>query len=321
MGKILVSASHFHTLCKEAWALLEQHGHEVIYDPKREFPAYSAEELKKLLPGVDGALIGLDFYTEEIFRNAPELKVVAKFGVGTDNIDLDAASSHGVKVVNAPGMNSNSVAELTVCCMLGLLRCVVPLHQKMEKGLWPRYVGSELQGKTVGLLGFGAISKSVAKKLSAFDAKVLAYDLYPDYQSAEQLGVTLTSMDEIIIQSDIISLHIPSSRETYHLFNKETFSRMKKGSYLINAARGPLVDLDDLCDALRQGQLAGAALDAFEAEPLPADSPIFGCENVILTPHTGGETEEAYRRISLSACADICAVLEGKEPVHWVNKK
>ena len=319
MGKVLVSASHFHTLCKEAWNLLESNGHEVIYDYKREFPAYSTEELKEILPDIDAALIGLDFYTEEVFSCAPKLKVVAKFGVGVDNIDIEAASRHGVKVVNAPGMNSNAVAELTVGYIIGLLRSIVPLHQKMTAGLWPRYMGGELLGKTVGLLGFGAIAKSVAKKLAAFDARVIAYDLFPDYEAAERLGVTIVSMDEIIETSDIISLHIPPSKETYHLFNKKTFKRMKKGSYLINAARGSLVDLNDLSEALLLGHLAGAALDAFEVEPLPKDAPIFQCENIILAPHTGGETAEAYNRVSLSACADICAVLAGKECLHCLN--
>lgn len=319
MGKVLVSASHFHTLCKKAWNLLEENGHEIIYDPMREFPAYSTEELKSLLPGVDAALIGLDFYNDEVFRNAPDLKVVAKFGVGVDNIDIPSATRHGVKIVNAPGMNSNAVAELTVCYMLGLLRSLIPLHQQMTQGFWPRYVGGELLGKTVGLVGFGAIARSVAKKLMAFDTKVLAYDLYPNPEAAERLGVTLTPLEQIIEQSDIISLHIPPSKETFHLFNQDVFSRMKKGAYLINAARGSLVDLDALSQALLSGHLAGAALDAFEIEPLPQDAPIFQCENIILAPHTGGETAESYDRVSLSACMDICTILAGKESPHCLN--
>lgn len=319
MAKVLISSSHFNTFCKDARALLESNGHEVIFDPNRSFPSYSTEELKKILPGISAALIGLDVYNNEVFEHAPDLKAVAKFGVGVDNIDIESASRHGVKVINAPGMNSNAVAELTVCYMLGLLRCVVPLHQSMLQSNWVRYMGSELLGKTVGLLGFGAIAKSVAKKLAAFDVRVIAYDLFPNYEAAERLGVTMVSMDEIIEQSDIISLHIPPSKETYHLFNKDTFVRMKKGSYLINAARGHLVDLEDLSEALQSGHLAGAALDAFEVEPLPKDSPIFQCKNIILSPHTGAETAESYNRVSLSACADICAVLAGKEAVHCLN--
>lgn len=320
MGKVLVSASHFDTLCKEAWALLEEHGHQVIFDPDREFPAYSAEELKEILPQIDAALIGLDAFTAEIFDIPSPLKVVAKFGVGIDNIDLQAAKRHGIKVLNTPGMNSNAVSELTVGFILSLLRSVTLLHNQMNQGIWSRYMGMELSGRVVGLVGFGAVARSTAKKLAAFDTKIIAYDTYPDYKAAEELGVSFVSLDELIRSSDIISLHMPASPETRNLFNEETFAKMKPGSYLVNTARGALVDIQALCNALQSGHLAGAALDAFDPEPLPNDSPIRKCQNVLLTPHTGGETIESYRRVSLAACRGICDVLDGKEPKYWQNR-
>lgn len=320
MGKILVSASHFDTLCQEAWSLLEEHGHTVIFDPNRKFPAYSAEELKEILPQIDAALIGLDAFTAEIFDIPSPLKVVAKFGVGIDNIDLQAAKLHGVKVLNTPGMNSNAVSELTIAFILSLLRSVTPLHNQMVQGIWSRYIGGELSGRTVGLVGFGAIARSTARKLRAFDAKVIAYDMYPNYKAAEELGVDFVSLDELVRRSDIISLHIPASPETKNLFNEETFAKMKPGSFLINTARGSLVDIQALYNALQSGHLAGAALDAFDPEPLPDDSPIRKCKNVLLTPHTGAETVESYRRVSLTACRGICDVLDGKEPQYWQNR-
>ena len=319
MGKVLISSSHFDTLCMDAWKLVESRGHEVIYDPSRGFPAYTQEELKQILPDIDGTLIGMDHYTEELFTAAPKLKVVAKFGVGVDNIDIEAATRHGVRVVNTPGINSNSVAELAIGFMLDLLRGITSLHQKMGQGIWQRYIGSELNGKTVGLLGFGAIARSVAEKLKAFGANVIAYDLYPDKEAADKLQVRLTTLDEVIESSDIVSIHIPATAQTHHLFNREMFLRMKKGAYLVNTARGALVDLDALKDALLSGQLSGAALDAFEQEPLPADSPIFQCPNIILTPHTGAETADSYRRVALTACECICDVLDGKEPNFHIN--
>lgn len=261
----------------------------------------------------------MDHYTEELFAAAPKLKVVAKFGVGVDNIDIEAATRHGIRVVNTPGINSNSVAELAVGFMLDLLRNITSLHQKMKQGIWQRYIGSELNGKTVGLLGFGAIARSVAEKLNAFGVNVIAYDLYPDKEAADKLQVRLTGMDEVIENSDIVSIHIPATAETRHLFNREMFLRMKKGAYLINTARGALVNPDDLKEALLSGQLSGAALDAFEQEPLPVDSPIFQCPNIILTPHTGAETADSYRRVALTACECICDVLDGKEPEFHVN--
>ena len=320
MGKILVSASHYDVLCKEAWELLEEKGHEVIFETSRSFPAYSSEELKKILPNIDAAIIGLDEYTEEIFKVAPKLKAVAKFGVGVDNIDCQAATKYGVKVLNAPGMNSNAVAELTVGLMIDLLRKLIPLHEAVKAGAWPRSMGREIKGKTIGLLGLGSIARLVARKLQCFDAEVIAYDLYPDLKKAGELNVTMVSMDEVIEKSDILSIHIPPSPETYHLFNDATFAKMKDKAYIINAARGALIDLDALSRALKSGKLTGAALDAFEMEPLSGGEAILSCENVILTPHTGGETEEAYRNISLCTAKDIIKVLDGDIPECWVNR-
>ena len=204
--------------------------------------------------------------------------------------------------------------------ILNLLRRIIPTHQALERGEWPRWLGSELKGKTVGLVGFGATAKLVAKKLSGFDVKVLAFDLYMNKEAADALGVQACALSELIAASDIVSLHIPASENTYHMFNAEMFLRMKKGAYLINAARGGLVDIDALCAALQKGQLAGTALDAFEVEPLPADSEIFRSGNVICTPHIGAETREAYTNVSLCVSQGIIDVLAGRNPAYWVNR-
>ena len=319
MGRILVSASHFDTLCKEAWELLEKEGHEVVFDKARSFPAYSYDELKDIIGDIDATIIGMDQYNEDVFQLSSRLKAVAKFGVGVDNIDLEAATRHGVKVLNAPGQNSNAVAELTVCFILDLLREVISTHKELEKGNWPRRIGVELKGKTVGLVGFGAIARLVAKKLAGFDVKVKAYDIYMDPARAAELGVEACTLDEIIATSDIVSLHIPATKETHHMFNAEMFSRMKRGAYLINAARGALVDLDALTKALREGQISGAALDAFEIEPLPAGMELFQY-NVVCTPHIGAESYEAYRNVSLCVAQGVADVLAGREPRYWVNR-
>ena len=323
MASVLVSASHFDTLCQDAWKLFTENGIDVIFDPARSFPAYTSDEIEALPQREDivAALIGMDdFRDERKYKALPNLKAVAKFGVGVDNIDGELARRYGVKALNAPGQNSNAVAELTVGFIIDLLRHVVPLHKDMEKGLWPRFMGSEIKGKTVGLLGFGAIARLVAKKLQAFDVRVLAFDLYPNEKAAEELGVTMTTREAVITESDIVSIHIPATPETHHLFNRETIATMKDGAYLVNAARGALVDLDDLADALMSGKLAGAALDAFEVEPLPLDAKILKCENIILTPHTGAETRESYYNVSMTTAADIIAVLQGREPKFCVNR-
>lgn len=266
------------------------------------------------------ALIGMDDFRDEgKFKALPNLKAVAKFGVGVDNIDGEMAKRYGVAALNAPGQNSNAVAELTVGFMLDLPRHVIPLHKAMEQGGWPRFIGSEIKGKTVGLLGFGAIARLVAQKLRAFDVTVLAFDLYPNEKLAEELGVRMVSREEVITASDLVSIHIPATPETHHLFNRETIASMRDGAYLLNPARGALVDLDALAEALLSGKLAGAALDAFEVEPLPAGAPILKCENIVLTPHTGAETKESYYNVSMTTVQDILRVLKGEKPVHCVN--
>ncbi|MCD7736026.1 MAG: phosphoglycerate dehydrogenase [Lachnospiraceae bacterium] len=323
MQKVLVSASHYDTLCADAWKLFEENGLEVIFDPKKPFPAYTTEEILALPEKEDivAAVIGMDDYRDEAkYKALPNLKAVAKFGVGVDNIDGELAKKYGVKSLNAPGQNSNAVAELTVGVVLDLLRHVIPLHKDMEKGLWPRILGAELKGKTVGLLGFGAIARLVAKKLQAFDTQIIAYDLYPNEKLAKELGVRMTTQEEVITGCDIVSLHIPATPETYHLFNAETIASMKDGAYLLNLARGALVDLDALAEALQSGKLSGAALDAFETEPLPLDASILKCENVVLTPHTGAETVESYYNVSMTTAKDIIAVVKGEEPEHCVNR-
>lgn len=319
MGKILVSSSHFEELCQGAKALLLEAGHEIVLH-KGELPYMSFAEIAAVAPEIDGAIIGLDDWTEEVFQLAPKLKVVAKFGVGTDNIDKEAAKRHGIKVINAPGMNSNAVAELTVGLMIDMLRQVTSLHTAMTRGQWPRFMGGELEGRTIGLLGFGAIARLVAKKLQGFDVRLIASDLYPNRELAEKYGVEILSSEEVIAQSDILSIHVPSTPQTYHMFNQDTFARMKRGACLVNAARGSIIDTQALVDALHSGQIACAALDAFENEPLSAEDPLLLTGKVICTPHTGAETKESYHRVSMCVAQGVVDVLNGKEPQFCVNR-
>lgn len=320
MGRVLVSASHFDTLCQEAWKLLEENGHEVVYDPARAFPAYGTEELRTLLPEIDAAIIGLDQYNEEVLSISPRLKIVSKFGVGVDNIDLDAARERRICATNAPGCNANGVAELTVALIVDLLRGVVRTHTDLTMGQWNRPIDKELKGKTLGLLGFGAIGKLVAKKLSGWDVRILAYDPRMDHAAAENLQVTVCgTAEEVITECNILSLHFPATAENYHMFDQEKFASMKQGAYFINCARGTLMDLDALCAALKSGQLAGAAIDAFEMEPLPKDAEIFSCGNVVCLPHIGAETEDAYRNVSMCVAQDVIRVLRGEPPHCWAN--
>ncbi|KMZ53764.1 phosphoglycerate dehydrogenase [Dorea sp. D27] len=319
MGKILITASHYEELCQDAKQMLEEHGHELIIN-KSDMPYYTYEQIAQVIGDVDGAVIGLDDWTEDIFKIAPKLKVIAKFGVGVDNIDIRKAKEYGIKVINAPGQNSNAVAELTIGLMIGVLRGIIPLHKKMENGEWVRRVGHEIKGKTIGLLGFGAIARLTAEKLMKFDAEVIASDLYPDERLAAEYDVKMVTQKELLSRSDIISVHIPASEKTYHLLDAEAFNRMKDEAYIINCARGSIIDTDALCRALKSGRIGGAALDAFEAEPLTKDAEILACGNVICTPHTGAETYEAYKNVSMCTAQGVIDVLEGREPEYCTNR-
>ncbi len=318
MGNILITASHFQTLCREAIHLLEANGHRVILND-HELPYYSFGELAVWAPEIDGAIIGIDQWNEQVFRIAPRLKILARFGVGVDNIDLAAAKRHGVQVVNAAGMNANAVSELAVAMILNCLRNVPELSRKLAGGQWSRAVGRDLLGKTVGLLGFGDIGSRVAKKLTGFEVRLLAYDPYPNREKATALGVTLADADTVLTESDIISIHMPSTPETRHIMNNEAFQKMKSGSFFINTARGALVDTQALVDAVVSGHLAGAAVDVYEQEPLPMDAAILHTPGIQCTPHTGAETRETYSNISMMAAQAIIDSLNGKKPKNWLN--
>ena len=319
MGNILVTASHFETLCQDAIRLLEENGHRVILN-NHDMPYYSFEELAVWAPEIHGAIIGMDQWNDQVFQIAPNLKILARFGVGVDNIDLEAAKRRGIQVVNAAGMNANAVAELALTMILNCLRQFPQLNQELIQGTWARAVGRDLQGKTVGLLGFGDIGSRVAKKLSGFDVNLIAYDPYPNLKKAEMLGVTMADMDTVLQQSDIVSIHMPSIPATRHVMNRETFGKMKPGSYFINTARGALVDTPALVEMVSNGHLAGAAVDVYEQEPLPMDAPILHTPGILCTPHTGAETLETYQNISIMAAQAVIDSLGGKEPKNWINR-
>ena len=317
--KILVTSSHYEKMCAEAKKLLESKGCKLEINNKNE-PFYTFEELAATIGDVDAAIIGLDNWNEEVYKIAPKLKVITKFGVGVDNIDLKKAKEYGIKVLNARGGNANAVAELAVGMILDLMRNISPLNQEMKVNNWLRHVGFELKDQTVGLLGFGDISQRVAKKLTGFDVKVMAYDPYPNHTKAKEFNVEMVDEATLLNKCNIVSIHIPNTKENFHYINSETIGKMKKGSYIINTARGALIDTDALCDAVESGYLAGAATDVYEQEPLPKDARILRYPQIVTLPHSGAETFSAYHNIGLITANGVLDVLEGREPQNWLNK-
>ena len=319
--KVLITAtkSKYMAYGTEGRKLLEDKGYELIYNEtgKKRIPR---EVLETILPDLDAVIVSADRWDEEMFRLAPKLKIIAKYGVGVDNIDCEKAREYDIKVTNAKGGNSQAVAELAVTLILCALRRVPMLDSKAKETGWFRYMGRELHGKTVGLLGFGDIGQRVAGIVAAFGSRVIAYDPYPNVEKAKHLKVELKTMDEVLACSDIVSIHMPALPETEHIMNGETFLRMRDGAYFINTARGSLVDEDALCDALDSGKLSGAAIDVFAKEPLLGDERVLHTEGLITIPHAGAETQEAYGMVSLLTAQSVIDVLEGRTPENWVNR-
>jgi D-3-phosphoglycerate dehydrogenase len=296
---------------------LEAQVGEVIYNPTGK-PLTSAE-VAQLLPEIDGYIAGLDGIDANALKNADRLKVIARYGVGVDNVDLTAAREKGIVVTNTPGANSVSVAELALGLMLALARQIPEAVEAVHQGKWPRYSGVSLEGKTVGILGLGAIGKQLAHRLSGFDCKIVAFDPFADIAYAKDNHIELATMDEVIGQADFVSLHLPLLPETRGIVNDAFLNKMKKGSFLINTSRGEAIDEDALLKALQSGHLKGAGLDAFTVEPPDPKNPLLALPQVVVTPHLGAQTDGATSNMGWLAMRDCLAVLKGEKPVYQVS--
>src|SRR5689334_5921513 len=256
----------------------------------------------------------------EAIAAAKNLKVIARAGVGLDNVDVPAATQAGVMVVNAPTSNITSAAELAVGLLLSTARNIAPANQALKGGAWKRskYGGVELLDKKVGVVGFGRIGQLVAERLKGFGVEILAYDPYVSAQRAGQLGAQLVSLDELLEQSDFITVHLPKSPETLGLIGKEALTKVKPTVRIINAARGGIVDEEALAEALREGRVAGAGIDVFAKEPT-TESPLFEHESVVVTPHLGASTDEAQEKAGVSVAKSVRLALGGDLVPDAVN--
>jgi D-3-phosphoglycerate dehydrogenase len=291
---------------------------EVIYNPTGK--PLSSVQVAELLPGIDGYIAGLDQIDENALQKADRLKVIARYGVGVDNVNLEAAQRMGIVVTNTPGANSVSVAELALGLILALARKIPAAHEAVRQGKWPRLAGLSIEGKTVGIVGFGAIGKQLARRLAGFDCRILACDPYPDSEFATANQVTLCPLPELLLRSDFVSLHLPLLPETRGLVDETFLEKMKRGAYLVNTSRGELVNESALLEALQNGHLCGAGLDAFANEPPDPDLPLLAHPNVIATPHLGAQTDGATSNMGWMAMNDCLSVLRGLKPHNPVLK-
>lgn len=258
--------------------------------------------------------------TADVLAAGTKLRVVGRAGTGVDNIDVDAATQRGIVVVNAPASNSVAVAELTIGFILALARHVPQAHGSLQSGKWERnkYMGFEVRGKTLGLVGLGRIGAEVARRARAMEMTVIAYDPVVSTGRAAQIGVTLASLDDVLAQSDFVSLHVPLVDATRNLINAERLAQMKSSACIINAARGGIIDEAALANALERKQIAGAALDVFAKEP-PTDNPLIGHPNLIATPHLGASTLEAQALTGVDVAEGVLTALAGGTPTYAVN--
>ena len=285
--------------------------------------ANRAELLAELGKGVDAVLIrSATKMDAEAIAAAKGLKVIARAGVGLDNVDIPAATAAGVMVVNAPTSNIVSAAELAISLLLASARFISPAHAALRNGKWARskYTGAELFEKTLGIVGFGRIGQLVAHRMQAFGMNVVAYDPYLQPAKAAQLGVELVELDELLKRSDFITIHLPKTKETANLIGVEALKKVKKEVRIINAARGGVLDEAALYDAIVEGRVAGAGLDVYVTEPC-TDSPLFQLDQVVATPHLGASTDEAQERAGIAVAVSVRKALAGELVPDAVNVK
>ena len=269
------------------------------------------------LIGYNAIISAGEKFPAEVFRALKgDLKLLSRYGVGTDEIDKAAAAECGVAVCNAAGTLSTAVAECAMGLILSLLRSIPDADKEVRQGDWSRFfeskTGTQLEGKTVGIIGFGDISKALAKMLSGFDCNVMAYDLYWDEKAAKELNVTYADIETIQRQADIISIHVPSTPATDGMINREFLSKCKKNAILINTARGRLVVAEDLADALNNGIIAGAGMDVFSPEPPDPSNPLLTAKNTVLMPHSGACTIESHEKAGMTAAKNVADFFNGK---------
>lgn len=258
---------------------------------------------------------------QSVLAKARKLRVIGRAGVGVDNVDLDAATEAGVLVMNTPGGNAISVAEHTLALMLAMARHIPRADASTRAGKWEKkkFMGNELRGKTLGVIGLGSIGREVVKRARAFEMRIIAHDPYVTAKLAEDLGVALTDLARLYAESDYITLHVAATPETQGMFSHEAFRQMKQGVRIVNCARGELVDETALCDAIASGKVAGAAIDVFATEPPPAGYPLFAADGLLATPHIGGSTEEAQEIVGVRIAEQVVEYLKNGAALNAVN--
>jgi D-3-phosphoglycerate dehydrogenase len=311
--KVLITSRSFGQVSDEPLNILKENGIEVDFQNE----SYDEEKFINIIGEYDALIIGAHKFSEKAMQKAKKLKIVCKHGAGLDNIDLELAKKYNLRVTNVPATNSNAVADLAFGLMLDVARKISFGANGVKNGVWGKIIGTDVCYKTLGLIGFGAIARNVAKRAAGFGMKVLAYDPFVSTLPEEFSHVKLVSFEEVIKQADFLSIHVPLNEKTRNLINREQMTMMKKGSFIINTSRGGIVNEADLYECLKIGHLAGAGLDVTEQEP-PKGSPLLTLDNVTIVPHIGMYSKEAINAVSLVCAKNVVKVLNGEQPDNIV---
>ena len=321
MAKVLAASISF---CKfsanqKPGEILREAG--IAVDISDKGKALTEAELLSVIENYDGIIVGTDPMTPEVIRKGNNLKIIAKNGVGYDNIHLRVATDQRVYVTYTPGAVEQTVADSTFALIFALARNIVLGNTGIRNGEWPRLIGTDVSNKKLGVIGLGRIGKNVVIRSSGFNMEVYAYDPLADEEFCEQYGVQQVDLDTLFKTCDIVTIHTPLMESTRHIVNKRTLSLMRPEAVLINTARGELVDEKALYEALKEKKIAGAALDVFSSEPPSRDDPLFELDNVILTPHIAGYSRDALLASGTMVAESIVAAISGEIPPYLVNKE
>lgn len=315
--KILLTTTSFQDTPGPHHQILEDAGFEII----RERGPLPEKRMLDLVGDIDAFLCGDDEITSKVIDRAlPRLKVVSKYGIGLDKIDVEYLTDKGVPLTFCPGVNHTTVSEHTFALMLALFRKLVKEANHVAKGEWVRVTGNEIMGKTLSIIGLGRIGKEVAIRANAFGMKVIGYDLYwdEDFARGNQI-IRAKSIDEALEQGDVVSLHVNLSDETRELINREHLSKMKDGVVILNCARGEIIHTQDVIDALHAGKIGGYGTDVLDVEPPPPDHPMLNAPNTVITPHIGSRTFESVERQATMAARNLVLALRGETPLAQAN--
>ncbi|MEM9444934.1 MAG: phosphoglycerate dehydrogenase [Verrucomicrobiota bacterium] len=315
--KILLTTTSFQDTPGPHHELLESKGYEI----HRERGPLSEEKMLELAGDYDAFLCGDDAITRSVLeKSLPKIKLISKYGIGLDKVDVDAATDLKVPVTFCPGVNHTTVAEHTFGLLFAVYRKIVTEANYVSEGRWKRMTGHEVMGKTMGLVGLGRIGREVAIRAKAFGMKVLGFGAYWPEEFTQKQGIEkMGSIDELIKRSDILSIHTKLTEETRGMINSNRLKLFKDGSVVLNCARGEIVETSAMVEALNSGKLLGYGADVLDAEPPPTDHPLLKVENAVITPHIGSRTMESVERQATMAVKNLIAVLEGREPLAQAN--